>query len=420
MSAILVVAFCALMLFAVPVAHCMVLAASVALLWDGQVPLLLIAQSMFAQTQSFPLLALPFFIMAGSLMMGGKLGEELLRFAGQAMRRWTGGPLSTTVVASVVFGGVSGSAVANASALGAVLIPWQRKQGYPAGLCAANNATSAVIDILIPPSIPMILYAVISNVSIGELFLAGIVPGLLMGVGFVAVCAWRARRLGILPQGTALPRGELLRLAWLASPALLMPVLILAGLRFGLATPTEISVIAVLYAMLMGAFLYRDLTWARYRQAMLEAGVATGVVLLVIMGSAAVGWVLTFDQVPQRFAAWASGTLQNPFLVILAMNVIMLLVGMPLDLPPAILLLGPIFVPLAQTIGLDPLQLGIMMVLNLGIGLYTPPVGTTLFISTTLARSTMAETTRELWPFFAVAIALLAAVSYIPALTIRF
>lgn len=420
MSAVLVVAFCALMVLAVPVAHCMVLAAGVALLWDGQVPLMLVAQSMFAQTQSFPLLALPFFIMAGTLMMGGKLGDELLQFAGQAMRRWTGGPLSTTVVASVVFGGVSGSAVANASALGAVLIPWQKKQGYPAGLCAANNATSAVIDILIPPSIPMILYAVISNVSIGELFLAGIVPGLLMGAGFVVVCAWRARRLGIRPHATALPRRELARLAWLASPALLMPVLILAGLRFGLATPTEISVIAVLYAMAMGAFLYRDLTWSRFEKAMLEAGMATGIVLLVIMGSAAVGWVLTFDQVPQRFATWAAETLQNPFLVILAMNGIMLLVGMPLDLPPAILLLGPIFVPLAQTIGLDPLQLGIMMVLNLGIGLYTPPVGTTLFISTTLARSTMAETTRELWPFFAVAIALLAAVSYIPALTIRF
>lgn len=420
MSAVLVVAFCVLMVLAVPVAHCMVLAAGAALLWDGQVPLMLVAQQMFAQTQSFPLLALPFFIMAGSLMMGGKLGEELLSFAGQAMRRWTGGPLSTTVVASVVFGGVSGSAVANASALGAVLIPWQRKQGYPAGLCAANNATSAVIDILIPPSIPMILYAVISNVSIGELFLAGIVPGLLMGAGFVAVCAWRARRLGIQPHAEALPRRELARLAWLASPALFMPVLILAGLRFGLATPTEISVLAVLYAMAMGAFLYRDLTWARYRRAMIEAGVATGIVLLVIMGSAAVGWVLTFDQVPQRFAAWTASTLRDPLLVILAMNLIMLLVGMPLDLPPAILLLGPIFVPLAQSIGLDPLQLGIIMVLNLGIGLYTPPVGTTLFISTTLARSTMAETTRELWPFFAVALALLAAVSYIPALTIRF
>jgi tripartite ATP-independent transporter DctM subunit len=300
-----------------------------------------------------------------------------------------------------------------------VLIPWQKRAGYPAGLTSANNATSAVIDILIPPSIPMILYAVISDVSIGDLFLAGIVPGLLMAVGFIFVCRWRAQQLGIAPDRRPVDRAALARLALYASPALFMPVLILLGLRFGFATPTEISVMAVLYAMAASLLLYRDLTWHRFREAVMEAGVATGIVMLVIMGSSAIGWILTYDQVPQVFAQWARDTLKNPYLIIFAMNVIMLLVGMPLDLPPAILLLGPIFVPLAREIGLDPLQLGLMMVLNLGIGLYTPPVGTTLFISTTIARATMAETTRELWPFFGVAILLLAAISYIPALTIR-
>ena len=158
---------------------------------------------MFQQTQSFPMLALPFFILAGTLIMEGKLGEELLRFSGELMQRVRGGALSTTVVGSVVFGGVSGSAVANASALGSVLIPWQKRQGYPAGLCAANNATSAVIDILIPPSIPMILYAVVSGVSIGDLFMAGVLPGLLMAGGFVAVCWWKARRLDLVDGGAA-------------------------------------------------------------------------------------------------------------------------------------------------------------------------------------------------------------------------
>ncbi|MCK8784961.1 TRAP transporter large permease subunit [Roseomonas sp. NAR14] len=420
MSAVLVLSFSLLMLAAIPVAHTLVMASGLAVLWDGQLPLMLIAQQMFAQTQSFPLLALPFFMLAGSLMMGGRLGEELLRFASEGMRRWRGGPLSTTVVASVVFGGVSGSAVANASALGSVLIPWQKRQGYPAGLCAANNATSAVIDILIPPSIPMILYALVSNVSIGELFLAGILPGLLMAGGFIGLCAWTAHRRGIRPDTAPVRKRELLRLAFFASPALLMPVLILLGLRFGLATPTEISVIAVVYALAASILIYRDMSWLRFRAAMLEAGVATGIVMLVIMGSAAAGWILTFDQVPQRFAEWVTATLHSPWLVILAMNVIMLLVGGPLDLPPGILLLGPIFVPLAAQIGLDPLQLGLMMVLNLGIGLYTPPVGTTLFISSSIARSSMSDTVRELWPFFGVALAVLAAISYIPALTLRF
>jgi tripartite ATP-independent transporter DctM subunit len=417
-SLILVLAFTVLMLLAIPVGHALIVAAGVTLVWQGQLPLTIIAQQMYQQTQSFPMLALPFFMLAGSLMLGGKLGSELLAFASKAMQRWKGGPLSTTVVASVVFGGVSGSAVANASALGSVLIPWQKKQGYPAPLCAANNATSAIIDILIPPSIPLILYSLVSNVSIADLFTAGILPGLMMAGGFVLLCNYIARKRGYVSAEDPVGKRELIRLAWRSMPALLMPVIILLGLRFGIATPTEIAVLAVLYALVLSLVLYRDMSWARFRTSMVEAGVATGVVMLVIMGSAIVGWILTFDQVPQRFAEWVGATISNPFLVILAMNVLLLLVGMPIDLPPAILLLGPIFVPLAATIGLDPVQLGIIMVLNLGIGLYTPPIGTTLFISTSIARTTLGETTKELWPFFGVAMLVLLLMSYVPVLTI--
>jgi tripartite ATP-independent transporter DctM subunit len=213
-------------------------------------------------------------------------------------------------------------------------------------------------------------------------------------------------------------RGALLRLALESSPAVALPILILLGLRFGFATPTEMAVLSVVYSLLLSLVLYRDLSWSRFKEAMVEAGIATGVVMLVIMGSAVVGWLLTFDQVPTRFAEWVTATIQNPILVILALNVLMLLVGMPLDLPPAILLLGPIFVPLAASIGLDPVQLGLIMIINLGIGLYTPPIGTTLFISSSIARTTLADTTRELWPFFAVAMLVLLGVSYVPALTI--
>jgi tripartite ATP-independent transporter DctM subunit len=417
-SLVLVAAFTVLMLLAIPVGHALIVAAGVTLAWQGQLPLTIIAQQMYQQTQSFPMLALPFFMLAGSLMLGGKLGSELLAFASKAMQRWRGGPLSTTVVASVVFGGVSGSAVANASALGSVLIPWQKRQGYPAPLCAANNATSAIIDILIPPSIPLILYSLVSNVSIADLFTAGILPGLMMAGGFVLLCNYIARKRGYVSAEDPVGKRELIRLAWRSMPALLMPVIILLGLRFGIATPTEIAVLAVLYALVLSLVLYRDMSWARFRQSMIEAGIATGVVMLVIMGSAIVGWILTFDQVPQRFAEWVGATISNPLLIILAMNVLLLLVGMPIDLPPAILLLGPIFVPLAATIGLDPVQLGIIMVLNLGIGLYTPPIGTTLFISTSIARTTLGETTKELWPFFGVAMIVLLLVSYVPALTI--
>ena len=203
-----------------------------------------------------------------------------------------------------------------------------------------------------------------------------------------------------------------------ALPALMMPLLIIVLLRFGFATPTEVSVVAVFYAWLAGIFIYRDMTLKRFMQALVAAGVATGVVMLVIMGSAIVGWMMTYAQVPQLFAAWCLTTLKEPWLIILAMIVIMLIAGMFIDLPAAILLLGPIFVPLSQAIGLDLTQLGVVMVLTLAIGLYTPPVGTTLFISSSIAHTSIMRTTSELFPFYFIALGITLAFAYVPALTL--
>ncbi|MDR9781195.1 TRAP transporter large permease subunit [Rhizobium redzepovicii] len=418
MTLVMIVSFCVLMVLAVPVGYGLIIAAGLGVLFNGYVPLSVVAQQVYDQTQSFPMLALPFFMLAGTLMLGGELGRQLLELASRAMQRWRGGPLSTTVVSSVVFGGVSGSAVANASALGSVLIPWQKKHGFPPALCAANNATSAVIDVLIPPSIPMILYALISGVSVGDLFISGIVPGLIMAASFVFVCWYVSVRRGYAIEAVKVRKRELARLALQSFPAILLPILIIVFLRSGLATPTEVSVLSVVYSLLLSILFYRDLTWKRFCENMVEAGVATGVVMLVIMGSAAVGWVLTFDQAPQHMAEWVSTHISSPIVIILMMNLIMLVVGMPLDMPPAILLLGPIFVPLADSIGLDRVQLGLMMVINLGIGLYTPPIGTTLFISSSIAKAPLGTTTNELWPYFGMAMLLLLAVSFVPALTI--
>ncbi|SCW51025.1 TRAP transporter, DctM subunit [Rhizobium mongolense subsp. loessense] len=418
MTILMIIVFCVLMMMAVPVGYALIISAGIAVLFNGYLPLSIVAQQIYDQTQSFPMLALPFFMLAGTLMLGGELGRQLLELASHAMQRWRGGPLSTTVVSSVVFGGVSGSAVANASALGSVLIPWQKKHGFPPALCAANNATSAVIDVLIPPSIPMILFSLVSGVSVANLFIAGILPGILMAASFVFVCWFISVRRGYAAQASATSRRQLATLALKSLPAVLLPVLIILFLRFGLATPTEVAVLSVVYSLALSLAYYRDLTWKRFCDNVVEAGVATGVVMLVIMGSAAVGWVLTFDQAPQQMADWVAANISSPIVIILMMNILMLIVGMPLDMPPAILLLGPIFVPLADAIGLDRVQLGLMMVINLGIGLYTPPIGTTLFISSSIAKSPLGETTRELWPFFAMAMALLLAVSFMPALTL--
>lgn len=418
MTLVMIAAFCVLMILAVPVGYALIMAAAAGVFFNGYVPLSIVAQQVYDQTQSFPMLALPFFMLAGTLMLGGELGRQLLELASKAMQRWRGGPLSTTVVSSVVFGGVSGSAVANASALGSVLIPWQKKQGYPPALCAANNATSSVIDVLIPPSIPMILYSLVSGVSVGDLFLAGILPGLLMAVGFIFVCWLIAVRRNYPTNPEKMRKREMGALVLKSFPAILLPILIILFLRFGLATPTEVAVLSVVYSLVLSLVFYRDLTWKRFCDNIVEAGMGTGVVMLVIMGSAAVGWVLTFDQAPQQMADWVAAHISNPIVIILMMNVLMLIVGMPLDMPPAILLLGPIFVPLADQIGLDRVQLGLMMVVNLGIGLYTPPIGTTLFISSSIAKAPLGETTRELWPYFSMAMLLLLAVSFIPALTL--
>ena len=367
----------------------------------------------------FALLALPFFILAGSLMMSGKLGQNLIDFATSLVQRFRGGLASVTVVGSMVFGGVSGSAVSDATALGSMLIPWQKREGYPAGFVAANNSAAATIAILIPPSIPLILYSLVSGVSIADLFIAGVLPGVALTIAFVTVCNIAARLRGFPHHSQPFDWRRFTPLLLQASPAIAMPVLILVLLRFGIATPTEVSVLAVFYSLLAGILVYRDMSWRRFGHAVIAAGVATGVVMLVIMASAVVGWIMTFVQAPQLFAAWAIETLQTPWLIILAMIGIMLIAGMFIDLPAAILLLGPIFVPLAQEIGLDLLQLGILMVLTLALGLYTPPVGTTLFISSSIARVSIIQTTRELWPFYFAALTVVALFAYVPALTLH-
>lgn len=418
MITFLIVGFFALLILAVPVGHVLVISSGAAILAAQEFPVMLVAQQMVNQTLSFPMLALPFFILSGSLMMSGRLGEKLIGFATELVQRFRGGLGSVTVLGSCVFGGVSGSAVADATALGGMLIPWQMREGYPGGFVAANNSAAASIAILIPPSIPFILYSLVSNVSIADLFLAGVLPGLLLTAGFTAVCNLSARVRDFPMTKTPFNAAKCKALFVEALPALVMPLMIIVLLRFGFATPTEVSVIAVFYALFAGIFIYRDMTIKRFFQALTAAGVATGVVMLVIMGSAVVGWMMTYAQVPQLFAAWCLTTLKAPWLIIIALIVIMLIAGMFIDLPAAILLLGPIFVPLAQTIGLNLTQLGLIMVLTLAIGLYTPPVGTTLFISSSIARVSILRASRELLPFYAVALAITLLFAFVPAMTL--
>ncbi|WP_322895585.1 MULTISPECIES: TRAP transporter large permease subunit [unclassified Yoonia] len=409
--------FLGLLALAVPVAYAMLGGVAAALWLEGR-PMAVIAQRLYTPTQSFPMLAIPFFIWAGSLMMSGRFGVYLVNIARLLVGRMKGGLGQVSIIGSVMFGGVSGSAVADASALGNALIPVQIKQGYPAGFAAAINAASSTVSVLIPPSIPLILFGLVSNVSIIDLFIAGILPGVMLGGGMFATVWWVARRQNLprspLEGGFRAFRPQIVA----AIPALLMPVFIIGTLRFGVATPTEVSVMAVAYALIVSGLIYRDLTLRNLWSSAVETVMMTGAVMLIIMASSTIQWILTAEAVPQTLTTWLTATLSEPWMVILALNVVMLIIGAFLDLPAAVLLLGPIFVTIGQAIGLDPVQLGLMMVVNLSIGLYTPPVGTTLFISAAIARAGIGEVTRALLPFYAVAIIVLLLISYVPALTI--
>jgi tripartite ATP-independent transporter DctM subunit len=419
MSALILIVFLGSAALAVPIAHAILLAALAAAASSDRVPLDLLVQQMVAQVQSFPLIAIPFFMLTGSLMMGGKLGQAIVGVLTALVGRWHGGPAQVSVLSSTLFGGVSGSAVADASAIGSLIMPWHRRLGYPMAFSAASLACAATIDIIIPPSIPLILYALSSNASIASLFYAGILPGLMLCGGFMVACWWVGKRRNLPRETAPADRAKFRRDLVLSLPAIALPVLIIVFLRFGIATPTEVAVLAALFSGAVSALLYRDLSLKRLHHAILEAGLATGVVLLVIMASAAIGWLLTFDQMPQHIAQWVQANVTTKWVVILMMNLMMLFLGMFIDLPAAVLLLTPVFLPMAHTIGMDPIQLGLMMVVNLAIGLYTPPVGTTLFITSALARVKVGDTVREMWPFYVVALTVLAIVSYVPASILR-
>lgn len=419
MTLLILIVFLGAATLAMPIAHAILLAALAAAVSSDRVPFDLLVQQMVAQVQSFPLIAIPFFMLTGSLMMGGKLGQAIVGTLTVLVGRWHGGPAQVSVLSSTLFGGVSGSAVADASAIGSLVMPWHRRLGYPMPFSAASLASAATIDIIIPPSIPMILYAMSANASIGALFYAGILPGLILCGGFMAAC-WYVGKRDNLPRETGpTDRAEFRRNLVYSIPAIALPILIIVFLRFGIATPTEVSVLSTLFAGLVSLVIYRDLTIRRLHHAILEAGLATGVVLMVIMASAAIGWLLTFDQMPQHIVQWVQANVNEKWVVIALMNAMMLFLGMFIDLPAAVLLLTPVFLPLAQAIGMDTVQLGIMMVVNLAIGLYTPPVGTTLFIASSLARVKVGETVRAMVPFYIVAFGVLLLVSYVPAVILK-
>ncbi|MEM8814410.1 MAG: TRAP transporter large permease [Pseudomonadota bacterium] len=366
----------------------------------------------------FTLMAIPFFIFAGDLMYRAGIADRLVRVAEGVFGRSRGGLGQVTVGASMLFGAVSGSAIASASAMGSALTPLMREKGYDGDYAVNVTTTAAIVGLLIPPSHNMIIYAAAAGrgVSVGDLFLAGIVPGLLTG-GMLMLVAWfvaikRGYPAGVFPGWSALARATL----W-AVPGLMTAVIIMGGILSGVFTPTESSAIAVIYTILIGALGYRTIGWRKLWESAVQSVKITAMVLLIIGSATAFGYALAILEAPTQLADLITSLTENPILILLIINVSLLLLGTFMDMSPLIVITTPIFLPVAMEAGVDPVHFGIVMMLNLGIGLVTPPVGAVLFVGAAVGGVTADETIRSIWPFYAALIAALLLISFVPALS---
>jgi C4-dicarboxylate transporter DctM subunit len=363
---------------------------------------------------SFPLLAIPLFILAGAIMNASGISRRLIAFASSVFGWIRGGLAHVSIGTSLFFAEISGSAVADVAALGSILIPGMKAKGYPASLAAAVCSSAATLAVIIPPSIPMILYAVMAETSVVQLFVAGIVPGIIGGVGLMAVAYAFARRYD-LPREDAFSWARVRRTAREALWAFLLPIIILGGIFGGIVTATEGAALAVVAAIVVGLLIYRELDLAHLRQAVVDGAVQTAVVMLLVATSALLGTYLTEVQAPQQLARAVAAMTGNKWLVLALLNLLFLLLGMFLHSAAAIILVVPVVMPLVKAVGIDPVHFGLIVTVNLGIGQQTPPVASVLMVASSIARESIWAVTRVNAWFVAVLVAVLLLVTYVPA-----
>ncbi|HSB69123.1 MAG TPA: TRAP transporter large permease [Candidatus Methylomirabilis sp.] len=399
----------------VPVAIAFGLTATAFLAVLTDVPLTLVPQQMFGGADSTVLQAVPFFLLAGALMDKGGISRRLINFANVLVGWVTGGLAMVSVVASMFFAGISGSAAADSAAVGSVMIPAMVKKGYARDFAAALIACAGTIGTMIPPSIPMIIYGVATGTSIGALFIGGAVPGALMGLALMAHAFTISRRRGYT--GLPLPTG---RETWIAfrqaSLTLVMPVVIVGGILGGVFTPTEAAAVAVFYSVVLGGLVYRELKWGHLSEVLISTGVGTGVVMFIIATSTVYGWILARQGVPLLLANSFTGLSDNPLVFLLLVNLLLLLVGTVMETVPSIIIFAPVLLPLVNRLGIDPVFFGVIMVVNLSMGLASPPSGATLFVSTAIAEERLDRVCRAVWPLLFSMVAILLLITFVPSL----
>lgn len=416
---ILASTFVALLALGVPIAYSIGAATVVTMLAGMQTApaLTTMSQRMATGLNSFALLAIPFFILAGQLMNKGGLARRLIDFAKAILGTLPGGLAHVNIVASMLFGAISGSAVAAASAIGGTMGPRMEKEGYDRNFSAAVNITSATTGLLIPPSNILIVYSLASGgVSIAALFLAGYLPGILVGLMLMIVASVFAIR-NKYPVSARVPVKDVVMKFLDALPSLFLIIVVIGGIIGGIFTATEAAAVAVLYALILG-FVYREVTVKDLPQIFLDASATTGIVMLLIATSVGMSWIMAYENIPQNVTAALVALSDNPIIILLIINVILLAVGTFMDMTPAVLIFTPIFLPIAIQLGIDPIHFGIIMVLNLCVGLCTPPVGSVLFVGVGVAKTSIASVIKPLLPLFIAMVVALFLVTYMPWLSL--
>jgi len=406
------------LLIGVPIGFAILLSTCISLVAQG-LPITMAAMKMLAGADTFLLTAIPFFILAGVLMNMGGITQRILNFAMLLFGTVRGSLGHVTIAASMVFAGISGSSVAETASIGSVVIPAMVKKKYPAEVAGAIACVAGTIGIIIPPSIPMVLYAMVSEASIGRLFLGGAIPGVMIGLIMMAITAFQAARHGY---GKERDRRASLQEVMVGVKdgilAVTMPVIIIGGIVLGVVTATEAAVIAVAYAFFLGRFVYRELKIAEIPQALFETVRSTAVVMLVVVAATALGWVLAYLQIPQRLSEALVAVSDNPTVVLIIINLILLVAGCVSDVAPNILVLTPIFFPVVHKLGIDLVHFGVIVTVNMAIGLVTPPVGNCLFVASNLAKVPIEPLFRAALPYLAANFIVLALITFFPKIVL--
>ena len=414
MTLILFLSFAILLFMNIPIAFCLFISSSLALFYGG-IPLVAVVQRAVTATDSFVLLAVPFFMIAGNLMGAGGISSRLISLANSSVGSIRGGLAHVNVLTSMLFAGITGSAVADTSAVGSIIIPAMEEDGYSADFSVGVTCCSSVIGVIIPPSIPFVLYGVVTGVSIGKLFLGGMIPGILIGLSQMVISFFIAKKYNY---GTVsrFSVKNLLKSFSTSFLALLMPIIILGGIILGIVTPTEAAIVATIYAFIIGFFVYKELNLKMMPKLLLDSAKTTATVMFMIAGAYLYGWVITNDQIPQKLVIFVISITTIPQIILLFLVFVYFITGMFMDLGASIILLCPIFFPLIQALGIDPMFFGIITVISLAIGLVTPPVGACLFVASKIGNVPILRGAKASLPFILAIAALLLLFIFFPGI----